>query len=220
MTAVTTLERPNARRDWKQVGAGFAYSAAWGAGLTVFSASTTVSSSGRQLLADYWGHSVPLTGQFVLTEGLAAVFLAMVLLPASASLTPRLWPVGVIATLTAATVSVLQCALGVVMATVAVPGRHVGALGGLGDALNRLDGVKMSLLAVTFVCLALGRTGTSKGAGALTALYLLTAGALAGSAYGYLVLDDTMAMVAYASLPLLMASVTVTGLLVPRRTSP
>ena len=59
--------------------AGLGYTATWCVGLAVFSSSTTVSSTGRELLGQYAGHSPVLALQFLLTQGLAAVLLGIVL---------------------------------------------------------------------------------------------------------------------------------------------
>jgi hypothetical protein len=57
---------------------GIAYSLSWLVGLFVFSSTTEVRSSGTQILRTYTGHQGTVALQYVLTEGLPAVFLAVV----------------------------------------------------------------------------------------------------------------------------------------------
>lgn len=94
-------------------GVGFALS--WLAGLSVFSSSTQVRSSGAQIQLSYAGH-VGLVGlQYVLTEGLPAVCLAIVTLALARAVRPTARAtrtITAIAGITAACVSVMQLALG------------------------------------------------------------------------------------------------------------
>ena len=75
---------PEVGRPWRRAIiawpalAGIGYAAAWLAGLSIFSSSTTVNSAGTQVVAGYAGHRAVATAQFALTEGLAALCLAAV----------------------------------------------------------------------------------------------------------------------------------------------
>ena len=53
--------------------AGLGYTATWCVGLVVFSSSTSVTSTGRELLVQYAGHSSILALQFLLTQGLVEI---------------------------------------------------------------------------------------------------------------------------------------------------
>ncbi len=58
--------------------AGLAYTASWLAGLAIAPSSTSVRSTGAQVLASYAGHQGAAATQFVLTEGIASLALAVV----------------------------------------------------------------------------------------------------------------------------------------------
>ena len=216
---------PHRSRGRVQLAAGIAYPVTWVVGLSVFTASTAVTSTGGQLLADYHGHSGRLLLQFLLTQGLAATLLAVVLVAAARQIKGSAGRVIRITGLAAVTVSLVQCALGALMACAAVPGRHAHAIGALSETINRLDGVKMILLAVTFACMA-AIVGTKwwptlrsrRRRGRLIAALRFGAAAatLFASAAGYLTLNNTWANAAFASLPLLLASVTTSAVLVYR----
>lgn len=186
--------------------AGVGYTVAWCVGLTVFASSTTVNSTGSELLNQYAGHSAQLALQFVLTQGLAAVLLGIVFVrwTAAAMGTDRTW---LRATGGAAvTVSLVQCMLGLVLSVIAVPADDEHAIGALAAALNRLDGVKMLLLAIALGTVALARSLSRPRWSAV--LCAAAALALLVSAVGYGLLADRVAMAAYLSLPLLLAAVT------------
>jgi hypothetical protein len=193
----------------------------WLVGLSVFTASTTVTSTGSQLVMEYHGHSVRLALQFLLTQGLAAAMLAVVIVSAGGRIDGRLRRATYVAGLAAVTVSAVQCALGVWMAGVVVPARHAHRTRVVFEAIDRLDGVKMTLLAVTFCCLAAAmgsRRWATVRAGRqprrlIGALFGVTAAALFASAVGYLTLNDTWAAAAFVSLPLLLASVATSAVL-------
>ena len=185
--------------------AGLGYTATWCVGLAVFSSSTTVSSTGRELLGQYAGHSPVLALQFLLTQGLAAVLLGIVLAAwvGMATGTGRVlvaWAGGA-----AVTVSLVQCALGLVLAVLAVPAGDPGPVAALGTTLDRLDGVKMLLLAVVLGTIAVG--SPVRRPRWLAALCSAGAASLLVSALGYAFLADLPAMAAFVSLPLLLASV-------------
>jgi hypothetical protein len=189
--------------------AGAAYTLTWVVGLSVFSPSTTVTSPGSDLLRQYAGHERVLALQYLLTQGLAALLLAVVLAAVVRSVSGPAARVVRVAGGGAVCVSLVQCLLGLLLATVAVPDSDAAGIGALADTINRLDGLKMTLLAATWGCLAhavrrreVGLPRRSVG------LFAATSVALLASAAGYGFLYDRLATAAFVSLPLLLASAT------------
>jgi hypothetical protein len=217
--ASTTIGR---RRAFGAPGvAGVAYSVSWVLGLAIFTSSTDVRPSRHDLLATYSGHRVVSMVQFVLTEGIAAIALAVVVVAlAGAARRAGEQRVGriVLATgLSAAAVSVVQAALGLYFADQLVPGHHAGSASRVYEAINRLDGVKMFLLAgLALAGFALIRRVPSLLPHWLTYVALGLAVAIAGSGIGYLFLLDTLALAAWVSLPLLLVFVTGAGVALGR----
>jgi hypothetical protein len=227
MTTTTTPHQVTASgpsRGRGQLAAGIAFPVAWVVGLSVFTASTAVTSTGHELLADYHGHSVRLGLQFILTQGLAAALLSVVIVAVAGAVGGFPGRTIRVAGLAAVSVSFIQCVLGVLVACVAVPARNAHATAALSEGIDRLDGLKMTLLAVTFACLA-AVVGTRRWPPTpdgrrrrplVTVGFGATAAALLVSAAGYLTLNNTWASAAYTSLPLLLASVTTSAALVYR----
>lgn len=189
--------------------AGVAYLVSWVAGLLVFSSSTQVRSTGEQVLSTYAGHAGPVAMQFVLTEGLTGVLLAVVLWHLGVVVGGRLGRVIGLTGLAAAAISAAECGLGVVLATRILSGHDTDAAGAAYDLLNRLDGAKMLLLAVSAgaTALAIGRSHAPLPSW-LAVVSIATCAAITVSGIGYLALDDALATAAYLSLPLLIAFVT------------
>jgi hypothetical protein len=182
--------------------AAIAYSASWVAGLLVFSASTNVRSTGAELIAGYQGGLGTL--QFVLTEGVASVCLALVA-----------WAFGGVVRATglvAAGLAFVQCALGIYLTVSLVPAGDAESAETVFAAINRVDGVKMFVLAA----MAIGGFVFGRRTGRLPAwlgyVALALAVAIVASGIGYLLLIDSFAMAAYVSLPLLLVWVTGAGL--------
>ena len=200
--------------------AGVAYTAAWVAGLSVSSSSTSVRTSGPKVLAAYAGHQAAATAQFALTEGAAAVFLAVVViaigrarLQAAAGRPARL-VMG--AGLTAAAISLVQCVLGVYLTTSVVSAGHAGTAGAASDAISRLDGVKMLVLAVMAVAGVVLARRTAVLPRWLSVTGVALAVAITASGIGYLLLLDPLALAAWVSLPLLLGWVTGSGIALGR----
>jgi hypothetical protein len=201
--------------------AGLAYSASWLAGLTVSPSSTSVRSTGAEVVAGYAGHQAAGVTQFLLTEGTASLALAVVAvavgragLRAGADRTARL-TMG--AGLAAAAIALVQCVLGLYLIMSAVPADHTGAAAVLSETVNRLDGVKMFVLAT----MAGAGTVMARQTGLLprwlrwTGVALVVA--IVASGVGYALLNDTFALAAWASLPLLLVWVTGAGVAAGRR---
>lgn len=189
--------------------AGAAYLVAWAAGLAVFSSSTQVRSTGGQVLSAYAGHAGAVIVQFLLTEGVAGLLLAVVLWRLGVVVGGRLGRVVGLTGLAAAAISVAQCGIGIVLATSVLSRQDAAAASAAFDLITRLDGVKMLLLAVAAAAaaLAIGRFRAPLPSW-LGVVGIATAAALAVSGAGYLVLADSLAVAAYASLPLLIIFVT------------
>jgi hypothetical protein len=231
-TDIRTSRKPSVAPSWRRglatvpALAGIAYAVAWLAGLSIFSSSATVRTTGAKVLAADAGHQAAAATQFVLTEGASAVFLAVVVIaigraglrtadgrPVRAAGAAR---VTITAGLVAVAISLVQCVLGVYLATSVVPAGHVTAAGDLTDAISRLDGVKMLVLAVLALAgVALARR-TSVLPGWLSYTGIALAVAIVVSGVGYLLLIDSLALAAWASLPLLLVWVTGSGIALGR----
>ena len=200
--------------------AGLVYTASWLAGLAIAPSSTSVRSTGAEVVAGFAGHEGAAVTQFVLTEGIASLALAVVViclgrdgLRAGAGTAARLMTG---ASAAAAVVGLVQCALGVYLTVSVVPADHASTAAAVSDAVNRLDGVKMFLLAV----MAVAGTALARQTGLLPR-WLRWAGvalavAITVSGIGYALLNNTFALAAWLSLPLLLAWVTGTGIVLGR----
>jgi hypothetical protein len=201
--------------------AGLVYTASWVIGLTVSPSSTNVRSTGAEVVAGYAGHQAAGVTQFLLTEGTASLALAVVAvavgragLRAGVGRTARL-TMG--AGLAAAATALVQCALGLYLVMSAVPADHIGAAAAVSDTLSRLDGVKMFVLAT----MAAAGTVMARQTGLLprwlrwTGVALIVA--IIASGIGYALLNNTFALAAWASLPLLLVWVTGAGIAAGRR---
>jgi hypothetical protein len=145
------------RRRWVPVAVGIGFTVSWVCGLALPVPNLAVTASAAEVLAKYGPHLGMVQAQFALTEGLPAIGLAVISL-ALALLARRSGPgaeagarrarVIAVAGTVAAVISVTQYALGVMLAGWALPDHAAGRSGGLWEAINRLDGVKMFALAV------------------------------------------------------------------------
>lgn len=200
-------------------GVGFALS--WVAGLAVFSSSTEVRSSGAQIHDAYTGHVGVVGLQYLLTEGLPAVCLAVVVVALARAVRPTARAtrtITAVAGLAAVIVSLVQLALGLWLSLDLVDDASTDTIGTVFGAINRLDGVKMLLLAVlaATVTRAIRRQDVD-----LPAWLAWAAAALAItitlSGIGYLTLDNTLATAAWLSLPFLILFVTGAAVALRRR---
>ena len=197
--------------------AGLAYVAAWIVGLAIWPSNPAVTDSGREVVSDYGAHRTLGAAQFLLVEGVAAIALAFVIVPiARAAGRGGAARVILITGLTACLISLPQCVLGVVLATSLASPAHTRRAGQVLDLINRLDGVKMLVLATVIITAALARRELAlprwlSRVGVLAALALVVSGA------GYLALDGALATAASVSLPLLLLWVSANGLALGRR---
>jgi hypothetical protein len=196
--------------------AGIAYVAAWVTGLAIWPSNLDVAASGMKVVSAYAGHRSVAVVQDVLVEGLAAIALAVVAIALGRAAgrrgERRLGRIVVFAGVGAASVSLVQCVLGLVLAGVATP----DAAGTLFDVINRMDGAKMVVLAAMALAgIGLARRGVLPHW--LGHVAVLLAAALVTSGVGYLLLDNALAQAAAASLPLLLIWVASTGVTLGRR---
>jgi hypothetical protein len=187
---------------------GIAYTLSWIAGLAVAAPSPRLTASGAQIAAAFTGHETTVAVQFALTEGLPAAGLAIIAIAlaraARESGAAAAARAALIAGGAAALISLLQFALGAVLAGTTSPGTaHL-----LYDAVNRLDGAKMFALAV------LGLAGA---ASRVLPRWLRYTGialsiAIAASGIAYLLLLQGLAILAIPSGVLLLVFITGTGI--------
>ena len=192
---------------------GIAYALSWIAGLSIPAPSPPLSASGAEITAALAGHGTAVAAQFTLTEGLPAAGLAVVSMAlaraASRSGAAAAARAAFVAGLAAALVSLVQFLLGMALASASGP----GTAHALYDAVNRLDGIKMFLLAIV---------GLAGAASAVLPRWLRWTGialavALVCSGVPYLLLWSGGAVLAYVSGPLLLLFITGSGIALGRR---
>lgn len=196
--------------------AGIGFALSWLIGLSVFAASTTVRSSGAELLEVYTGHRTVAMVQFVFTEGAPAVALALVVLALGGVAAGRLRRAVLATGLAAVVVSLVQCVLGLYLTGSLVPDRNADSAVTVFETINRLDGAKMLLLAGLAVAgfVLIRHVGLPRW---LASVALALAAAIAVSGVGYLFLLGGPAVAAWISLPLLVVWVTGVGVALARR---
>jgi hypothetical protein len=195
--------------------AGIAYATAWVLGLAVWPSNLDVAASNVTVLATYRAHQGAAMTQYVLVEGVAAIALAVVVIALGQAARPRgargLGLAAVVAGLSAVALSLVECALGLLLAGSVAPDREAARAGQLFDLINRLDGLKMVALAV----LAVAGVGLVRRAvlprwfGYIAALLAV---ALIASGAGYLLLDTTLTQAVFVSGPLLLVWMTGSGI--------
>jgi hypothetical protein len=196
--------------------AGVGYVVAWLTGLAVWMSNVDVSATGSEVLAAYRGHQAAAQVQYVLVEGLAAIALAVVVLCLGRAALGRasapLAMVVIIAGTGAAAVSLVQCVLGLHLAGSVVPSANASRAGSLLQLIDRLDGVKMILLALVALVTAVLVRRVRMLPTWLGWTALALAAALIVSGLGYLLLNSGLAVAADASLPLLLLWICATGI--------
>lgn len=201
--------------------AGIAFVAAWVTGLLVWPSNLKVAASGHKVVSAYTGHEGVAVAQYLLVEGLAGIALAFVVIALARAAgrrgANRLGRIVLLAGIGAVVVSLLECALGLLLAVVAVPDGEIGRAGTLFHLINRMDGAKMLALAA----MALTGAGLARRGGLLPRWLGYIAGLLAAamiaSGVGYLLLNNTLAQAAATSLALLLIWVSATGVTLGRR---
>ena len=170
------------------------------------------------MVAGYTAHEGATATQFVLTEGTASLALAVVAialgragLRVGAGRAARLTAGAGCA---AAVIALIQCALGLYLTVSVVPARHAGTAVAVTEALNRLDGVKMLVLAIMAAAGTILARRTGLLARWLQSTGVALAAAITTSGIGYALLNPALALAAWVSLPLLLAWVTGAGITV------
>ncbi len=211
---------------------GLVYAAAWVTGLLIGPPTVGLTAPGDEVVSSFTGHQGAAIAQSVLTEGVAGLALAVLVLALGHAAwryqAYRLASVIEIAGLAAAGLSFIQCALGLLLARWAVPAGDGSRAGVLFELANRADGAKMLLLAVVAVAtIVLARrppllpaTLMFRAAPVFPAWTVWPSSALAValllSGAGSMRLIPALAAAAYLSLPLLLIWVTGAGLLLAR----
>lgn len=188
--------------------AALAYIGCWIIGLTMFPAAPALDEPAGAVVDFYARHATASALQAGLVHGVAAIaLLAVVLALRARGVTGAAVRAGV----AAVALSLVQFALEVVRA-IEAGGQNPTTVDGLFDAVNRLDGVKMIALAVMVAAsrraVRVAGVHVARGFGIVAPS---TAAALVVSGVGYVVLDPTIAMAAFVSLPLLLISVGTIG---------
>lgn len=200
--------------------AGVGYAVAWIASQSVGAPSPSIAASGAQLVTSFAGHGGPNMAMFVLAEGVAAVFLAVVAIavtrPALRQGSARpgaraAAQLGVGFALAASAVSWVELGLGTWLIFTLVPEGRSGTAGATWHALNRVDGAKMFVLAVMAAALSVLAMTTPPLPRWLAPLGFLLAAALVVSGLGYVLLAPGLGNSVYVSGVLLVVFVASTG---------
>jgi hypothetical protein len=208
------------RRTASLAVAGLVCVAAWVVGLVIGPASLDVTAPGTAVVSAYAGQQGAAIAQVLLTKGVAAVALAVVVLTlgqaARGRRSRRIARRIEVAGLAAVVLSLVQCVHVVRLAGWVAPGGDSSRAASLFQLISRIDGVKMLLLSI----LAGSGMTLARRVGALLPRpafprVVLTA-ALAGGGFGYLLLSPALAWLAYVSLPLMLIWVAGMGLWLSR----
>jgi hypothetical protein len=121
--------------------AGIAYATAWVLGLAVWPSNLDVAATNVKVLATYSAHQSAAMTQYLLIEGLAAIALALVVTALGRAArrrgVERLGVATVVAGLSAAALSLVECAFGLLLAGSVAPDREADQAGRLFDLINR-----------------------------------------------------------------------------------
>lgn len=197
--------------------AGIGFALSWAIGLSVSPVSTDPHATGTEVIADLAGHTAAQTIQYLLTEGLPAVLVAIVAVAvgrrAGSTAGRALAGTGLVAAL----LSLVMCALGLHLTLWDAPRGDAATAGLLFDTISRVDGVKMALLgAMTAIGVALAGRGLPRW---LAWLGVAVAVSMAACAVGYVFLLPLPAQAAVVALPLLIVWVAAAGIVSARRRS-
>jgi hypothetical protein len=223
MTQQTTTRDPP--DGWTRVArrpaavAGIGYTVAWILSFVVGAPMPSVAASGDQVVAAYAGHDLSTITNLVLSEGIAAVALAtVVLLVARAARRAGARRAGLAVAVfgvAAAAVSLVELVLAAWLQFGPVASGHAATAGTLWSAIQRIDGVKMFVLAAMAVALAVLSLTSVVLPRWLALLGHPLAVALVISGFGYLLLAPGLSVAVYVSGVLLLAVVTATGVTLP-----
>jgi hypothetical protein len=196
--------------------AGICYTVAWVASFAPGAPMPSVSASGGQVVAAFTGHNWPTIANLVLSEGIAAISLAIfVLLVARAARRAGARRAGVAVAVfgvTAAAVSVAELVMAAWLQYGPVSSGHAATAGTLWSAVQRIDGAKLFVLAAMAVALAVLSLTSTVLPRWLAWLALLLAASLVPSGLGYVLLATGLSDAVYVSGVLLLVVVTAAGL--------
>lgn len=202
--------------------AGICYLVAWVLSLAPGAPMPSVSASGDQVVAAFAGHNWPTIVNLVLSEGIAAVALAIVvLLVAVAARRAGARRAGLAVAVfgvTAAAVSLAELVMAAWLQYGPVASGDAATAGTLWSAIQRIDGVKMFVLAAMAVALAVLSLTSTVLPRWMAWPALLLAVSLVASGLGYVLLAAGLSDAVDVSAPLLLVVVAATGLTL--RTSP
>ena len=197
--------------------AGVGYAVAWIVSQSVGAPNPSIAASGTQLVSSFAGHSGQNMAMFVLAEGVAAVFLAVIVIvvtrPTLRQGSVRLpgartaAQLGVGFGLAAAVMSWVELGVGTWLIFTLVPEGRAGTAGAAWHALNRVDGAKMFVLAVMAAALSVLAMTTPPLPRWLAPLGFLLAVALVVSGLGYVLLAPGLGTSVWVSGVLLVAFV-------------
>jgi hypothetical protein len=194
--------------------AGIGYTVAWLVSQVVGAPNPSVAASGGQVVAAFAGHDWPVIVNLVLSEGIAAVALAVVALMAARAArragARRGLAVAVFG-VAAAAVSWAELAMAAWLQLGLVASGHATAAGTLYSALQRIDGAKMFVLAAMAVALAVLSLASAALPRWLAPLALLLAACLVIAGLGFVLLANALSDAVFVAGVLLLAVVTATG---------
>lgn len=196
--------------------AGICYTVAWVVSFAPGAPMPSVAASGGQIVAAYSGHNWPTIVNLVLSEGIAAVALAaVVLLVGSAARragTRRAGLAVAVFGVTAAVVSLAELVMAVWLQYGPVASRHDATSGTLWSAVQRIDGAKLFVLAAMAVALAVLSLTSTVLPRWLALLAHPLAVSLVLSGLGYVLLAAGLSDAVYVAGVLLLVVVTAAGL--------
>jgi hypothetical protein len=179
-------------------------------GLIAFPAGPAIDASASERAGFYADHGAATAIQSALIHGVAPLVLAAVFLALPA--TRRVRTAVRIAGAVGVGLSLAQLTLGLWRSAIASTA-SANTVDDLVDAINRLDGLKM----LAFAAMIAASTAAMSQHRRLTATAFATTAALVASAVGYLMLSTTLALAAFASLPLLLAWTAAFGTTIARK---
>ena len=207
MTQTAVRQAGTRRVTMAPLAVGVAFTVSWIAGLAIPAPSPRLTASGTAIVAALAGHGGQVVANYLLTEGLPAIGLAVMSAFLARALRERgaagLAGTARIAGLVAAAISFTQFVLGVALVRSSAP----GTARELFELVNRLDGVKMFALAVLAAAAAIASLlpGWLRYLGAALAISITASGV------AYLFLLDSVSWLAWPAGLLLLAFIPATG---------
>lgn len=172
---------------------GIGYSVSWIVSQSLGAPNPSISAPGSQVVTDFAGYGGPTIASFVLSEGVPAVALAIVVLYIARAARRCGAPAAGLAVagfgIAAAVMSWIELGLGLWLVGGLVPGQRAGTAGTVWHAINRMDGAKMFVLAAMAVAIAAIALRTVSLPRWLAWLAFLLAATLVVSGLGYVLLS-------------------------------